>query len=84
MRKTILWALAALAVSACGQKKTTVDPFEQLTSLVDSAAQKADTVPLPVVEEIKPIEADELFDDFIFNYAQDHELQLQRTKFPLP
>ncbi len=84
MRKTILWALAALAVSACGQKKTTVDPFEQLTSMVDSAAQKADTVPLPVVEEIKPIEADELFDDFIFNYAQDHELQLQRTKFPLP
>ena len=84
MRKTILWALAALAVSACGQKKTTVDPFEQLTSMVDSAAQKADTVPLPVVEEIKPIEADELFDDFIFNYAQDPELQLQRTKFPLP
>lgn len=84
MRKTILWALAALAVSACGQKKTTVDPFEQLTSMVDSAAHKADTVPSPVVEEIKPIEADELFDDFIFNYAQDHELQLQRTKFPLP
>lgn len=84
MRKTILWALAALAVSACGQKKTTVDPFEQLTSMVDSAAHKADTVPLPIVEEIKPIEADELFDDFIFNYAQDHELQLQRTKFPLP
>ena len=84
MRKTILWALAALAVSACGHKKTTVDPFEQLTSMVDSAAHKADTVPLPVVEEIKPIEADELFDDFIFNYAQDHELQLQRTKFPLP
>ena len=84
MRKTILWALAALAVSACGQKKTTLDPFDQLTSMVDSAAQKADTVPLPVVEEIKPIEADELFDDFIFNYAQDHELQLQRTKFPLP
>lgn len=84
MRKTILWALAALAVSACGQKKTTIDPFDQLTSMVDSAAQKADTVPLPVVEEIKPIEADELFDDFIFNYAQDHELQLQRTKFPLP
>ena len=52
--------------------------------MVDSAAHKADTVPLPVVEEIKPIEADELFDDFIFNYAQDHELQLQRTKFPLP
>ncbi|MDY2641712.1 MAG: DUF4348 domain-containing protein [Mediterranea sp.] len=84
MRKTILWALAALAVSACGQKKTTIDPFDQLTSMVDSAAHKADTVPLPVVEEIKPIEADELFDDFIFNYAQDHELQLQRTKFPLP
>ncbi|MGN0257097.1 MAG: DUF4348 domain-containing protein [Bacteroides sp.] len=84
MRKTILWALVALTVSACGQKKAAIDPFESLTSMVDSAAQQADTVPVIVAEEPKPIEADELFDDFIFNYAQDHELQLQRTKFPLP
>lgn len=83
MRTAILWAIA-LTVSACGQKKSTIDPFESLTSLVDTAAHRVDTVPLPVVEEPKPIEADELFDDFIFNYAQDHDLQLQRTKFPLP
>lgn len=84
MRKLILWALVALAVSACGQKKTTIDPFESLASMVDSAVHQADTVSLSVEEEPTPIEADELFDDFIFNYAQDHELQLQRTKFPLP
>ncbi len=52
--------------------------------MVDSVAQQADTVHLPEVEEPQPIEADELFDDFIFNYAQDHVLQLQRTIFPLP
>lgn len=84
MRKSILWALVALTVSACGQKKATIDPFESLTSMVDSVAQQADTVHLPEVEEPQPIEADELFDDFIFNYAQDHVLQLQRTIFPLP
>lgn len=84
MRKSILWALVALTVSACGQKKAAIDPFESLTSMVDSVAQQADTVHLPEVEEPQPIEADELFDDFIFNYAQDHVLQLQRTIFPLP
>ena len=37
-----------------------------------------------VKEEPKPMEADELFDDFIFNYASDDALQRQRTVFPLP
>ncbi len=32
----------------------------------------------------EPMEADELFDDFIFNYASDEVLQKQRTLFPLP
>lgn len=31
-----------------------------------------------------PEEADELFDDFIFNYASDKRLQRERTIFPLP
>lgn len=84
MTRKKIWVLVALALCGCGQKKPAYDPFEQITSQVDSIKYKADTLQVEVVEEPKPIEADELFDDFIFNYAQDHKLQLQRTKFPLP
>lgn len=53
--------------------------------MVDSAGHKADTLlEAEVKEEPKPMEADELFDDFIFNYASDDALQRQRTVFPLP
>ena len=37
-----------------------------------------------VKEEPKPMVADELFDDFIFNYASDDALQRQRTVFLCP
>ena len=37
-----------------------------------------------IEDEARPLEADELFDDFIFNYALDETLQIQRTRFPLP
>ena len=84
MTRKLFWALFALALCGCGQKKPSYDPFEQITSQVDSIKHKADTLQVEVVEEPTPIEADELFDDFIFNYAQDRKLQLQRTKFPLP
>ena len=53
--------------------------------MVDSVGQKADTLQeAEVEEELKPMEADELFDDFVFNYASDDVLQKQRTVFPLP
>ena len=53
--------------------------------MVDSASCKADTViQVEPDGEPEPIEADELFDDFIYAYASDSTLQQQRTKFPLP
>lgn len=53
--------------------------------MVDSASCKADTViQVEPDGEPEPIEADELFDDFIYAYASDSALQQQRTKFPLP
>ena len=62
-----------------------MDPFVTLTNMVDSVNQKADTLKVAEVEDVpKPIEADELFDDFIFSYASDDALQKQRTVFPLP
>lgn len=64
------------------------DPFANLTQMVDSVSEKADSLPAAgLVEEEKtemPTEADELFDDFIFNYASNEALQRRRTTFPLP
>lgn len=85
MRKLLLGFLLLVFFISCGNKKTKIDPFTTITEMVDSAGHKADTLPqAEVKEEPKPMEADELFDDFIFNYASDDVLQRQRTVFPLP
>lgn len=78
--------LVALCVS-CGNRKAK-EPFAAITEMVDSvvAEEKCDTLAIEQPKETTPrrTEADELFDDFIFNYASDDALQRQRTKFPLP
>lgn len=85
MRKLILGFVMLVFLVSCGNRKTKMDPFATITGMVDSAHYKADTLQqADVEEEPKPIEADELFDDFIFNYASDDALQRQRTVFPLP
>lgn len=85
MRKLILGFVMLVFLASCGNRKTKMDPFATITEMVDSAHCKADTLQqADMKEEPKPIEADELFDDFIFNYASDDVLQRQRTVFPLP
>lgn len=59
-----------------------MDPFATITEMVDSAGHVADTLQqAEVKEEPEPLEADELFDDFIFNYASDEALQRQGRSF---
>ena len=85
MKKLLLGFLLFTFLISCGNKKAKMDPFATITEMVDSAGHKADTLlEAEVKEEPKPMEADELFDDFIFNYASDDALQRQRTVFPLP
>lgn len=86
MKKLLLGFLLLAFLISCGNRKTKLDPFATITEMVDSASsRKADTLRhVEVKEEPKPIEADELFDDFVFNYASDNALQKQRTLFPLP
>lgn len=85
MKKIVLGFFLLAFLISCGNKKTKIDPFATLTEMVDSAGRKVDTLQQKEVkEEPKPIEADELFDDFVFNYASDEALQKQRTLFPLP
>ena len=55
----------------------------------DSDSVVADTTPVDTMEQLisatpMPKAADELFDDFFFNFAANRKLQLSRINFPLP
>ncbi len=85
MRKLLYIAFVAvclmMAVAACSDKK----PTEQEVPVTDSVA---DTIVVDTMEEIIeeqpiPVAADELFDDFIFNFAGNTRQQLARILFPL-
>lgn len=85
MKKLIAGVVLLSFLSSCGNKKANINPFAAITKEVDSIRHKADSShqeKLP--EEPTPIEADESFDDFIYNFASDETLQRQRVKFPLP
>lgn len=84
--KKIGWGVCLLVfLMSCGNKKTKIDPFETITNMVDSATHKAHSAPKTEVDSVsEPMEVDESFDDFIYNYASDTALQMKRTRFPLP
>lgn len=47
-------------------------------------AEAADTLEQLIENTPMPKAADELFDDFFFNFAANRKLQVERIKFPLP
>lgn len=51
------------------------------SSVVDTST--VDTLDQLISEQQMPKAADELFDDFIFNFAANRKLQMSRIKFPL-
>ena len=68
----------------CSDKKpaqvhdsTSVDSVVADTQTVDSTEKLIEETPMPKA-------ADELFDDFIFNFAANRKLQMKRVHFPLP
>ena len=66
-------------LGACGNKKTNIDPFASITKEVDSIRRVADSIHCDESpEDPQPIQADESFDDFIYNFASDDVLQRQR------
>ena len=86
MKQIIAGVIVLLSLASCGNKKANIDPFASITNLVDSAKnEQADSTNIEKAsDEPKPIEADESFDDFIYNFASDNALQKQRVVFPLP
>lgn len=56
---------------------TTTDTAVADTQTMDSTEKLIEETPMPKA-------ADELFDDFVFNFAANRKLQLSRIHFPLP
>lgn len=86
MRKGILFVvIASVLMVLCttagctGKNNSGAD-----TASIDSTdTTAADTLEQLITEQPMPKAADELFDDFIFNFAANRKLQFKRIKFPL-
>ncbi len=76
-----LCCFVGMAISSCNEGKVSQDAPAQDSLPADSTA--TDTLEYTVDEFIMPEAADELFDDFIFNFAENKQLQLSRIEFPL-
>ena len=74
----MIWFLAS-----CAGKQANVTKEAELMSN-DTLIVETSLEPEPEVEkEVVPTRVDELFDDFIWNFASDERLQRRRIRFPL-
>lgn len=89
MKKLIFFAIMVVLLIAMGstttgctdKKPTTADSTRTDTIVGDTATR--DTLESIIEEQPMPKAADELFDDFVFNFAANRKLQYARVKFPL-
>lgn len=72
----VLWT------TGCTEGKPAADSLS-IDSVIDTTLN-ADTLEQLIEEQPMPMAADELFDDFIFNFAANRKLQMKRVRFPLP
>lgn len=78
-----LLALSIFVPTGCTDKKPAAsDTLQADSAAADTAAE--DSAESLIAATPMPKAADELFDDFFFNYAASRRLQLKRTVFPLP
>lgn len=77
--------IAGLLLVACqGQKSNSESAAEESADSTQTVDTTATTLQEEIAEEgPMPKAADELFDDFIFNFAANKKLQTSRVKFPL-
>ena len=70
------------SVGCSDKKPAQADSDSVAAPAAEEAA--ADTMDQIIAETPMPKAADELFDDFFFNFAANRKLQMSRIKFPLP
>lgn len=80
-----IFASVLLMFSCEGSKMANNDSEVPADSIVNGIeAEAADTLEQLIENTPMPKAADELFDDFFFNFAANRKLQVERIKFPLP
>lgn len=86
MNKILIALSASLFLMFSCKGNKSVGELEDVVSDSDSISDVAvvDTLEQIISETPMPKTADELFDDFFFNYAANRKLQAKRTVFPLP
>jgi len=90
MNKLLIAFIASvLLMFSCGGKKTGTVQTLVPKDTVSEPKEEEDTLPPDTLEQMivetpMPRVADELFDDFLFNFAASRKLQRERTVFPLP
>lgn len=89
MRKGLFFIVLAVFVGmisfssvGCSDKKPTPVDSDSVAPVVEVTA--SDTMDQIITETPMPKAADELFDDFFFNFAANRKLQKNRIQFPLP
>lgn len=72
-----------LTMCSCFGNKTKDTASVATDSLMAQDSLPTDTLEEIIAETPMPVAADELFDDFIFNFAANKNLQMKRIRFPL-
>lgn len=84
MNKSLFAAIAIISLAlSCGGNKTAKSEVETDSDSVSTEQAAIDTLEQLISETPMPKAADELFDDFFFNFAANRKLQMKRIKFPL-
>lgn len=79
-----LSAMAGMFTTGCTDKKSTASQDSTVVDSVVTDTVAADSTDALIAEAPMPKAADELFDDFVFNFAANRKLQFKRIMFPLP
>ena len=88
MKRLLIGTLVlTVLMFSCKGKQTTGTAEAAPQDTTDSIAQQdtvpADTMEMLITQTPMPRAADELFDDFLFNFAANRKLQMERVAFPL-
>ena len=84
MRQYLIAISALLTLlSSCGGNKTKNTDDVVADSLEVRDTMATDSLTAEISEMPMPKAADELFDDFVFNFAANKRLQMERIKFPM-
>ena len=79
----VVVAVISMLLSTTGCTERKAEPADTIVDSTATDSIEADTLETLLEETPMPKAADELFDDFIFNFAANRKLQMSRIDFPV-